>query len=948
MVKWMASRAWALGCLTVGGPLWGAGAPEPGKDPSRYDVVWTEPGRGPQDSMPLGNGDIGLNVWVEPDGDVLFYIAKTDAWSETGQLLKLGRIRLSVAPLPGGSPFRQALELREATVRISQGGLGEQVQWAIWVNANHPVVCMEMESDRPVTARANVELWREGEKTESPAAGGLVWYHRNETSHFVSRLQAHHLDGLEKTYPDPLLGRTFGGWLTGPGRAGEAGLPSLTAEGVRGCSWQIHILTAQTASGDEWRFRLEAQARRYQAVLDSRHRAEHVRWWEGFWGRSWIHVESDRPIPASGWITATGKPLRIGADDQGGNRYRGRLARVTLFARPLRSEEIVVLAASVEASRPADGSTLGDWRFAGGLTDGVVPDLSGAERHGVPHGTLEFGEFDGVASAQFSGEEWVEVPNDEALDQPSALTVAAWVAPDQLGPGGARILDKGAAGTDEGYVFDTFPGNSLRLILKAGTVRREAVLPVGRWSHVAALVDPERGVKELYLNGQCVVSQPVPRLVAGYEGQVLSRAYALQRFIAACAGRGAYPIKFNGSLFTVDWPEPQSAGNPDSRAWGPDYWHQNTRLIYWPMLAAGDWEMMLPFFRMYVETLPLQKERTCRYFGHDGAYFPETMSFWGLSRDEDYGVGAVREGQPLSWHANGYIRRHWQGGLETGALMLDYQAYTDDQEFLTDTLLPYIREVLTFYDCHYPREAGKIRFEPAQALETWWDCVDPLPEIAGLRFVLDRLLALPEGVIPAEDRERWVRLAQELPDLPTWEREGKTLLAPARQFATLRNCENPELYAVFPYRLWGVGKEGLEMGRDTFAARRNRMGFGWSQDEIQMALLGLADQAGEGLVRRASTFYAQTRFPAFWGPNFDWIPDQDHGSVLLMALQLMLLQWHGDRLLLLPAWPARWDVHFRLHAPDRTTVEAVYRDGKIEFLEVQPERRKQDVTLMEP
>ena len=32
---------------------------------------------------------------------------------------------------------------------------------------------------------------------------------------------------------------------------------------------------------------------------------------------------------------------------------------------------------------------------------------------------------------------------------------------------------------------------------------------------------------------------------------VVSRAYALQRFITACAGRGAYPIKFNGSLFTV-------------------------------------------------------------------------------------------------------------------------------------------------------------------------------------------------------------------------------------------------------------------------------------------------------------------------------------------------------------------------------------------------------------
>jgi len=32
--------------------------------------------------MPLGNGDIGLNVWTEPGGDLLFYISKTDAWGD--------------------------------------------------------------------------------------------------------------------------------------------------------------------------------------------------------------------------------------------------------------------------------------------------------------------------------------------------------------------------------------------------------------------------------------------------------------------------------------------------------------------------------------------------------------------------------------------------------------------------------------------------------------------------------------------------------------------------------------------------------------------------------------------------------------------------------------------------------------------------------------------------
>jgi hypothetical protein len=35
------------------------------KQLSAFDVVWNEPGKGAADSMPLGNGEIGLNVWTE-------------------------------------------------------------------------------------------------------------------------------------------------------------------------------------------------------------------------------------------------------------------------------------------------------------------------------------------------------------------------------------------------------------------------------------------------------------------------------------------------------------------------------------------------------------------------------------------------------------------------------------------------------------------------------------------------------------------------------------------------------------------------------------------------------------------------------------------------------------------------------------------------------------------
>jgi hypothetical protein len=51
----------------------------------------------------------------------------------------------------------------------------------------------------------------------------------------------------------------------------------------------------------------------------------------------------------------------------------------------------------------------------------------------------------------------------------------------------------------------------------------------------------------------------------------------------------------------------------------------------------------------------------------------------------------------------------------------------------------------------------------------------------------------------------------------------------------------------------------------------------------------------------------------------------------------------GDEIRILPAWPKDWDVSFKLHAPRDTTVECVYRHGKIEKLEVTPASRRSDV-----
>ena len=173
---------------------------------------------------------------------------------------------------------------------------------------------------------------------------------------------------------------------------------------------------------------------------------------------------------------------------------------------------------------------------------------------------------------------------------------------------------------------------------------------------------------------------------------------------------------------------------------------------------------------------------------------------------------------------------------------------------------------------------------------------------------------------------------------------------PAERFADKRNIENPELYAVFPFRLVSFEKDNAALGTAALKHRWNRGNFGWRQDDVFMAYLGLADEARENLVGRARKHHVDSRFPAFWGPNYDWIPDQTHGGVLMKALQAMLLQPdpYSGKIYLLPAWPKDWNVRFKLHAPNRTTVECEFRDGQIVDLVVTPAERREDVVVVGP
>jgi alpha-L-fucosidase 2 len=446
------------------------------------------------------------------------------------------------------------------------------------------------------------------------------------------------------------------------------------------------------------------------------------------------------------------------------------------------------------------------------------------------------------------------------------------------------------------------------------------------------------------------------------EADKVSQGFALQRYMMAASSRGDFPAKYNGGLFTVGHDiegavesTPQNH-NPDFRAWGGSYWNQNNRLLYWPLIATGDFDLLKPWFDMYLHALPLAKDRTREYFHHPGAAFIETIDFWGLPNLNDFGWD-----NPTTQVRSPWMRYHIQGGLELLAQMLDVYDITQDARFARKDVVPFGDAVITYYGQHWSRDTdGKTKMSPAQSIETYQlDAVNPTPDIAGLKYLLPRLLGLPHTLTSGDQRSNWQSILNSLPPIPTGTTAngkvpplgrgdplGKQIILPAAQYGNTKNVENPELYAVFPYRLYGLGKPDLALARDTFSARLFPQDTCWGQDGFEAALLGLTDIARQAAVHEF-TNYGDQRFLWFWKPAHDWIPDLDNGGAGMITLETMLMQVDGKRIQLLPAWPKEWAADFKLHAPYQTTISGHVENGRITNLKVVPQSRAKDVVTVQ-
>jgi Domain of unknown function (DUF5703) len=437
----------------------------------------------------------------------------------------------------------------------------------------------------------------------------------------------------------------------------------------------------------------------------------------------------------------------------------------------------------------------------------------------------------------------------------------------------------------------------------------------------------------------------------------IGRNFQLFRYMLACNAHGSWPTKFNGGLFTVDpvYTDTSFKLTPDYRNWsGGLHTAQNQRLVYFPMIKNGDWDLLKPQLDFYLRILKNAELRSKVYWNHGGACFTEQVENYGLPNYAEYGTKRP-EYFDKGVEYNAWLEYEWDTVLEFCLMMLEEEQYTKSD--IRD--IPFIESCVQFFYEHYYYEAkrrtarpfdndGKLVFYPGSGAETFKLATNSSSTIAALQTIINRLLALPGKYLDNDKRKHYDSLLKRTPSISYSIYSGHTTIAPAKSWERVNNSESPQLYPVFPWGMYGVGKPGLDTAINTWTYDTSVIKFrsyvGWKQDNIWAARLGLTDEAWKLTSLKLQN--SERRFPAFWGPGFDWVPDHNWGGSGMIGLQEMLMQVDDKRILLFPAWPKNIDVHFKLHAPYNTTVEADYKNGKIVTLKVLPEERMKDVEMM--
>jgi len=429
----------------------------------------------------------------------------------------------------------------------------------------------------------------------------------------------------------------------------------------------------------------------------------------------------------------------------------------------------------------------------------------------------------------------------------------------------------------------------------------------------------------------------------------IENLYHLFLYWMAGSSRGSDAPKFNGSnyIFGNDW-----------RAWGGQYWYQNTREMYWSLLPADHGELLEPFVDLYWRHLPAARALARDTYDAPGACYEETFN--------GFDGGGDKRGNP-------YTQLYLTTGTEIAHQIYQSYLYTCDETFLREKAYTLMKETVSYHLHFLNKEAdGLYHVYPSNARETYWFIKDSVTDLVALRTVLPILIRESQRLgVDAEERARWQDVLDHL--APYVEDQGKGVLLPGTfldEFPPTRfpkaeaaypadkrttksrgnafNCENVACEPIYPWGLVGLDSPPAELEklRRTFRARPHyewTLGNSWDPSVIWAARLGMADE-----LLRCIKMFAQNvqtypsgmagtpgTVPEVWGKVINDTPAFDSAGVIAAVVLEMNLQSYHGRLRVFPCVPRGWESEFTLAAEGGFLVSSkITKDGTIPFIKI--------------
>ena len=473
----------------------------------------------------------------------------------------------------------------------------------------------------------------------------------------------------------------------------------------------------------------------------------------------------------------------------------------------------------------------------------------------------------------------------------------------------------------------------------------------------------------------------------------MERVRTLHLYYMASSSRGAFPPKWNGSIFTTDG---------DRRRWGAQFWVWTMEMHYYALMAADADDLCEPFFRMYTSQAESCRVAAAQRWGVAGAFYPETTSFDGpvaLPQELVEEFRAVFLGHqpaatlstrlrqlcryehhlrtqlyPLEGSSDNhitYISHVATSACELALLAWWRYRYSGDGDWLRTRAYPLLRDTVEFYRGLAVRgEDGYFHVYGLNQHEDFWAADDGIWDLAAIRSAAQLAIAAAEILdVDAGLRRVWQELLDHLTPYPMGsEPQAQALTGgvlaedvwAAGHLGAVDGQHNPEdvwLAPVFPFEDWTLetrqpSTDAIVQKLLDLAPRMNSILRGDAcNTAIRTPIAAVRAGRGDELPAILTAYYA-----AFGALENGWSLFEGQGKTenqahsieplgcISFILQEGVVQSVSPRpgqpeiISLFPAWPKEWDASFRLLTRGGFVVSSSTRNGDVQFVEIDSRR----------